>query len=205
MSIVVFGSINVDLVARTPHLPAPGETIQGTTFNTTPGGKGANQAVACARLGTPTRLVGRVGTDSFGDELLANLQANRVNTDGVQRATNTSSGVAVIAVDDHAENTIIVIPGANGAIDQSDLAHLETALEGAGALLMQLEIGLDHVRAAAQMAQARNIPVILDPAPARPLPASLYPLIDIITPNETEAAFLVGFDIGNEAEAARAA
>lgn len=205
MAIVVFGSINIDLVSRTPHLPAPGETVQGHSFTTTPGGKGANQAVACARLGAWTRMIGRVGDDAFRLPLLDNLRANGVDAIGVGQVAHMSSGVAVISVDDRAENNIIIVPGANGAIDQSDLARLGESLHDARILLLQLEIGIDYVVAAAQMAKQRHIPVILDPAPARPLPDELYPMVDILTPNETEAAALVGYPIADPAEVERAA
>lgn len=205
MTIVVFGSINIDLVARTPHLPAPGETVQGHSFTTTPGGKGANQAVACARLGAPTQMIGRVGDDAFRTLLLDNLRANGVDTSSVECSPHTSSGVAVISVDDNAENNIIIIPGANGTIDRSDLAHLDHTLHGANTLLMQLEIGIEYVIAAARMARQQGIRVILDPAPARPLPDDLYRLVDILTPNEVEAATLVGFPILDPADVEHAA
>ncbi len=205
MSIVVFGSINIDLVSRTPHLPAPGETVQGHSFTTTPGGKGANQAVACARLGVPTRLIGRVGDDTFKTLLIDNLRSNGVDTTGVTCSANSSSGVAVIAVDDQGENNIIIVPGANGTIDQGDLARLDQALDGATALLLQLEFGMEYVVEAARMARQRGIWVILDPAPARPLPKELHPMVDILTPNETEAAVLVGSPITDRVDTERAA
>ncbi|MHB8628467.1 MAG: ribokinase [Aggregatilineales bacterium] len=205
MSIVVFGSINIDLVSRTPHLPAPGETVQGHSFTTTPGGKGANQAVACARLGALTRMIGRVGDDTFRLLLIDNLRANGVDAIGVGRSARMSSGVAVIAVDDSAENNIIIVPGANGTIDQSDLARLNEALHGASTLMLQLEIGMEYVVAAAQLAQQHKVPVILDPAPAYPLPDELYRMVDILTPNETEATLLVGYPVTEPADIERAA
>ncbi|MCS6880108.1 MAG: ribokinase [Oscillochloridaceae bacterium] len=198
MTIVVFGSINMDLVARAPRLPTTGETVPGHTFFTAPGGKGANQAVACARLGAPTRMVGRVGDDALGAELRAGLRAAGVDERDVL-TTPGPSGVALIAVDDAGRNTIIVVPGANGAIGPADVTRLETALIGARALLLQLEIPLEAVVAAANAARRAGVPVILDPAPARELPAELYRLADIITPNESEAATLVGFDLSDEA------
>jgi ribokinase len=203
MAVVVFGSINMDLVARTPRLPAPGETITGHTFFTVPGGKGANQAVAAARLGVPTRMVGRVGQDVFAPTLLASLADAGVDTAGVVE-TAGPSGVAAIAVDDRAENTIVVVPGANGEVGEADLGRLESALDGARALLLQLEIPLAAVVAAARAARRRGVTVILDPAPARELPADLYALADIITPNETEAELLLGFPVRDEQAAARA-
>ena len=197
MPILVFGSINMDLVARTPRLPAPGETLIGHTFFTAPGGKGANQAVACARLGAATKMIGRVGEDVFGGTLREGLRDYSVDVSGVL-ATPGPSGVAVIAVDDRAENNIIVIPGANGAIDSSDVARLESALDGAKILMLQLEAPLDRVVAAARAAHERGLTVILDPAPARPLPPELYALTDYLTPNESEAALLVGFPVNDD-------
>jgi ribokinase len=163
-----------------------------------PGGKGANQAVACARLGGTAKMIGRVGADLFGAELLSSLQAHGVDVAGVTVDNGRASGIAQIAVDDTGENNIIVVPGANGLVGPAELAHLETALQQATVLLLQCEIPLDTVIAAARLAQERGVLVILDPAPARPLPADLYPLIDIITPNETETALLLGFPITGE-------
>ena len=205
MTLLVFGSINMDLVARTPRLPAPAETITGHEFFTAPGGKGANQAVAAARLKTPTIMIGRVGGDAFGVELRQNLTATGVDISGVFTDPEVSSGVAVIAVDDQAQNNIIIIPGANGRIDQTDIERLTGYLAGARALLLQLEIPLSATIAAARLAHQAGVKVIFDPAPAQALPADLYPFIDIITPNEVEAAQLVGFPIKTKEEAARAA
>ena len=203
MAVVVFGSINMDMVARVARLPRPGETVPGESFATAPGGKGANQAVAAARLGAPTRMVGRVGDDVFGVALRDGLAAEGVDTAAVV-ATPGPSGVAAISVDAAGENTIVVVPGANGAVGAEDVARLEAALVGARALLLQLEVPLPAVVAAARAARARGVTVILDPAPARPLPAELYPLADIITPNAIEAAALVGFPLDGEAAARRA-
>jgi ribokinase len=205
MGIVVFGSINMDLVARTPRLPAPGETLTGYSFTTVPGGKGANQAVACARLGAPTQMVGRVGGDVFGDALLENLESNTVNSSHVIRDMEVASGVALIAVDDYAENTIIVIPGANGRVGSEDLERLSQALEIARILLLQLEIPLEIVVEAAKIAHDMGVTVILDPAPAQVLPDELYPWVDILTPNQTEASILAGFRVGDEGSIRRAA
>jgi ribokinase len=204
MSVVVFGSINMDLVVRAPRLPAPGETLTGHTFFSVPGGKGANQAVACGRLGMLTKMVGRVGQDVFAVALRESLAAAGVDIAGVV-ATEGPSGVAAIAVDDAAENTIVVVPGANGAVGAEDVARLDAALAGARVLLLQLEVPLDAVVAAARAARRRGVTVVLDPAPARELPAELYPLADIITPNETEAGILLGFPVRDEAAAERAA
>lgn len=204
MTIVVFGSINMDLVVRTPRLPAPGETLTGHTFFTAPGGKGANQAVACARLGALTRMVGRVGNDLFGEQLRISLRSAGVLDDDVL-TTPGPSGVALIAVDDAAENTIVIVPGANGAVSSEDIPRLEQALDGARVLLLQLETPLATVMAAARAARARGVTVILDPAPALPLPDELYALADMLTPNESEAAALTGIPVHDEQSAAAAA
>jgi ribokinase len=205
MSIVVFGSINMDLVAGTQRLPRPGETLAGHSFRTVPGGKGANQAVACARLGAPTRMVGRLGADGFGVALRAGLVQEGIDVTGVGADPVQPSGVALITVEASGENTIIVVPGANGAVGAAELERLDAALAGARALLLQFEVPLEAVIAAAERARAQGVTVILDPAPAQALPAALFPLVDILTPNESEAAALVGFPIADEAAAAQAA
>ena len=202
---VVFGSINLDLVVKTPRLPLPGETLTGHGFTTAPGGKGANQAVAIARLEVSSYMVGRVGGDNFGRELLASLQGAGVQTEYVLVDKNISSGVAAIAVDDAGENQIIVIPGANGRVDKTDVERLQDVLSEAKVLLLQLEIPLKSVIIAAQVAKATGVQVILDPAPAQNLPDELYPLVDIITPNETEAGQLVGFPVNGQEAATEAA
>jgi ribokinase len=206
MSVVVFGSINMDLVARTPQLPTPGETLTGHSFEMVPGGKGANQAVAVARLGVPTVMVGRVGNDTFGQALLHGLQTSGVTADRILTDAETHSGVAVIAVDDASENHIIVIPGANGRVDHTDVDRLKEILPQTQVLMLQLEIPLPAVVAAAQAAKEAGVTVILDPAPARSdLPEELYPLVDIITPNQVETSQLVGFSVNDRATATEAA
>jgi ribokinase len=205
MTVVVFGSINMDLVVRTPRLPALAETITGHEFFTAPGGKGANQAVAAARLGVPTQMVGRVGGDAFGQELRQNLASAGADVSAVFTDPAVSSGVAVIAVDDNAQNNIIIVPGANGRVGHDDLDRLEASLDGATVLLLQFEVPLDAVVAAARLAHQRGIIVVLDPAPAQPLPAELYSLVDILTPNEVEAGQLAGTAIKNQTDAAGAA
>jgi ribokinase len=204
MSVIIFGSINMDLVVRTPRLPTPGESLTGHTFFTAPGGKGANQAVACARLGAHARMIGRVGDDVFGETLRRSLGEDGVDVAGVTSQPGPS-GVAVIAVDDAAENNIIVVPGANGAVGSNDLALLDEALADARVLLLQLEVPIDAVIAAARLARQRGVMVLLDPAPARPLPPELYAQADIITPNESEASALVGTPVQSQEHAERAA
>ena len=206
MSIIVFGSINIDLVATAPHLPTAGETLLGHDFFKAPGGKGANQAVASAKLGIPTEIIGRVGKQGFSEELINHLQSTGVNTDNVFLDKTTNSGVAIINVDDAGENQIVVIPGANAKVSQEDVERLSQRLAGKQALLLQLEIPLSSVIAAAKTAKAAGVRVILDPAPAqKELPEEIYSLVDIITPNEVEASQLVGFPVTGEESAQKAA
>ncbi len=205
MAVVVFGSINMDLVVRTPRLPSVGETLSGEHFFTAPGGKGANQAVAAARLGAPTRMVGRVGGDVFGETLRRGLSDDGVDVASVTTAEEQPSGVALITVDDGGENTIIVVSGANRTLGDDDLARLDDLLSEARVLLLQLEVPLEAASEAARRAHERGVAVVLDPAPARPLPAELYAATAILTPNAVEAAALVGFELDGDAAIRRAA
>jgi ribokinase len=206
MSVIVFGSLNMDLVTRTPRLLEAGETLIGTDFYTTPGGKGANQAVAVARLGIPTEMIGRVGDDAFGQDLLAGLQAIAIQTDGIQIDANTHSGVAVITVAATGENQIIGVFGANGNLDDRDLERLKGKLPNAKLLLLQLEVPISVVQKAAELAHASGVRVILDPAPVpKQAIAPLYPFIDILVPNEIEAGQLAGFPVNSPKTAAQAA
>jgi ribokinase len=206
MTVIVFGSINMDLVTQTPRLPVAGETLLGSNFFTTPGGKGANQAVALARLGVATQMVGRVGADAFGQELLAGLKAAGVQTDHVLIDKESHSGVAVITVADEGQNQIIGVLGANGQMGKEDVERLERLLPEAEALLLQLEIPVSTVRAAAKAAHDAGVQVILDPAPVQTTDLDdLYPLVDILVPNEVEASQLVGFSVNDEKSATRAA
>lgn len=205
MSVIVFGSINMDLVVRTARFPQPGETIRGSDFYTAPGGKGANQAVAAARLQGKVRMIGRVGGDVFGQALLDSLKSNGVDTGSVLVDESQPSGVAVITVDDAAENHIIIVAGANGQVGAPDITRLESVLEGATHLLLQLEVPMEAVVAAAVAARRKGVAVMLDPAPARSIPIELYGLVDILTPNENEVGQLVGFVVDGEDSARRAA
>lgn len=206
MHIVVFGSINMDLVVRAPHIPIPGETILGSDFVMVPGGKGANQAVAAARLGAPVRMVGAVGNDGFCPQLRQSLADYGVDTTRVH-TSETASGVALITVDDKGENSIVVASGANMRLPADILDSLDNALDQASILLLQLEIPLDFVITAARLAKKRGVMVILDPAPAptKPLPAELLQSIDVITPNESETAALTGINPIDTAHAINAA
>ena len=205
MSIVVFGSINFDLTTYVPHLPAPGETLRGHSFITVPGGKGANQAVATARLGTPTRFFARLGNDAFGKEVLPIVEHYGLDISGILMDDKNSTGLAVIAVDDRAENSIVLISGANMAMDESDAQRCIPALEQARVLMLQLEVPLEASLTVARAAKERGVKVIWDPAPALQLPAEVYALVDYLTPNESETGLLVGFQPTNPQESALAA
>ncbi|MDK2979767.1 MAG: ribokinase [Chloroflexota bacterium] len=205
MSIVVFGSINMDLTAYVPKLPQPGETLQGSSYITVPGGKGNNQAVAASRLGAPTHFVGRVGMDGFGEQVLQIVGEQKVDLSQVMKDPQNGTGIAVICVDQNAENTIIIISGANFALDDSDVARAAKVMEDAKVLMLQLEVPLDACLKAAQVANEKGVKVVWDPAPAIPLPDEAFKLMDFITPNETETEILVGFKPENAEDASRAA
>ncbi|MCL6432709.1 MAG: ribokinase [Leptolyngbyaceae cyanobacterium HOT.MB2.61] len=206
MTVIVFGSINMDLVTQTPRLPEAGETLLGSHFFTTPGGKGANQAVALAKLGIPTQMVGRVGDDAFGQELLEELRAAGVQIDSVLVDGDARSGVAIIIVADGGKNQIVGVLGANGQMNNEDVERLIELLPQADALLLQLEVPIAVVRAAAKAAHEAGVRVILDPAPVQTTQLTdLYPLVDILVPNEVEAGQLVGFPVNNQETAAIAA
>ena len=189
--IVVVGSINIDLVAITRHIPRAGETVAGLTFQTFPGGKGANQAVAAARLGASVRMIGNIGSDSFGAELRKDLENARVDVSAVSQVP-MASGVALITTDAKGENAITVVSGANRALTPADVETNISLIRSAGVLLTQLEIPLETVECLAMIARREGIPLILDPAPAQLLPPSLLQNVDWLTPNETETCFLLG-------------
>lgn len=207
MSIVVFGSINIDLTAYSAQLPRPGETLHGDRYAIRLGGKGCNQAVAASRLGAQSMLVGRVGDDTFGQQALAELTALNVSTAGVLVDGQVETGIAVIGVDANAQNCITVIGGANMAIDRSDVERARPAFEAASVLLLQLETPLEAGLAAADIVRGAGGRVILDPAPAPAdgLPADVLGRVDLVTPNETETELLVGLRPTNPEDAARAA
>jgi ribokinase len=202
--VAVVGSINMDLVVRAPRFPAGGETILGHGFGTIPGGKGANQAVAARRLGADVAMIGRVGGDPFGAALRQNLAREGIGTDGVVSDPARATGVALITVEDGGENTIIVVPGANGALTRADLDAARALLTGAAILLMQLEIPLDVVEGAAEQARAAGVTVLLNAAPAQPLPPRLLACVDYLVVNESEARLLAGADAAGPEDAARA-
>lgn len=203
--IVVLGSTNTDMVIKAERIPAPGETILGGRFLMNPGGKGANQAVAAARLGGAVTFVAKVGDDLFGREAKALFAKEGICTDYVLTDPCEPSGVALIMVDAKGENCISVASGANGALSAGDVAVARGAIEAAGVLLMQLETPLETVLCAVQWAAAKGVPVILNPAPACALPAELLACLSLITPNESEAELLTGVKVTDEATAQAAA
>jgi ribokinase len=203
--IVVIGSINMDLVVRTPRIPMAGETLLGDGFMTLPGGKGANQAVAAAKLarpGTRVHMVGRVGDGDFGQRLLNGLSQHHVDIGHVTVSEGTPSGVAIILVDRKGENTIVVSPGANALLSTRDIDAAEGVIATAAVVVMQLEIPLEAVSHALAMCQRHGVFVILDPAPVPPrgLPRALYG-VDLLTPNQLEAEALLGFESGHDSTA----
>ncbi len=190
--IVVVGSANVDFVVQTPHIPVPGETVLGRDFVMVMGGKGANQAVGCARLGGAVTFVSRVGADVFGAQCRDAYQRESIDIQYIQSDPAEATGVALIAVAEDGENSITVASGANMQLSPDDVAQAAVAFQAADVLLMQLEIPLETVIAAARLAKAHGVRIVLNPAPARPLPAELLELVDVITPNRIELAQLMG-------------
>ncbi|MFK0252932.1 ribokinase [Streptomyces sp. NPDC090445] len=199
-AIAVLGSTNMDLVAYVPKAPRLGETVTGRAFRTVPGGKGANQAVAAARSGAQVVMIGAVGADEFGVRLRSALTAAGVDTAGL-RTVEGASGTAHITVDDEGGNSIIVIPGANARVTGLEEGD-EARIAAAGALLLQLEVPLSAVGAAARVARAHGVRTVLTPAPAQPLPAELLASVDLLVPNEHEAAALTGLTDPRQAAAA---
>jgi ribokinase len=188
--IAVIGSLNMDLVATAERFPNPGETLIGKEFRTFPGGKGANQAVAVGRLQADVAMVGMIGDDLYGKQDLLNLEENGVNHQAVGIAPGTSSGIALIEVDGSGENQIVIIPGANYAVDWQFIDEQTEFLSGYDIFLFQLEIPLDTVIHAIKKLKEQGKIVIIDPAPARVLPDEIYPYFDYLTPNETEIGLL---------------
>jgi ribokinase len=197
--IVVVGSLNADYVINLPRFPLPGETVTGSNFDIYPGGKGANQAFAAARLGGRVSMVGQVGNDSHADELKGNLESAGVDTTYLQRDANVASGIALISIDSEGQNQVIVVPGANGTFSAERLSSSQELIAGARVVLLQLEIPMETVLAAARYAKRgmrgrgmrdKEAIVVLDPAPAQDIPDELLTLVDYITPNETELAML---------------
>ncbi len=203
--IVVVGSLNMDLVVRTPRLPLPGETILGHDFRTIPGGKGANQAVVAARLGARVSMVGRVGDDAFGRTLLDQMAREGIDITHVRVDEAAPTGIAMITVDNEGQNSIVVASGANFRLTPAQAAAALDTLQPYDVLMLQLESPLDAVMAAARSARDVGARVILNPAPARPLPDALLDAVDVLIPNESEAALLTGMPTQTPAQAEVAA
>jgi ribokinase len=197
--ITVVGSLNMDLFIETPHLPAAGETQLGTKFRRAPGGKGANQACAAARMTQPVVLIGAVGRDAFGDEMVRTLFEFQVGTQGVARRADADTGVAFIVVDASGQNQIVVAPGANATLTARDVTHWRRYTTTSRAVITQLETPLPAVEAALRLAREAGALSILNPAPYVPLPDDLLRLCDWIIPNEVEAAQLTGLKVSHPA------
>jgi ribokinase len=203
--IVVVGSSNTDMTIRLGRIPMPGETLLGGEFLMAAGGKGANQAVGAARSGGRVSLVARIGADMFGDQALAGLRRDRIDVAQVYRDPTATSGVALIFVGEHGENSIAVASGANARLSRADVTRAAQLIASASVLLLQLEVPLASVEAAARLGRRCGARVILNPAPAQKLPDGLLRLVSVLTPNETEAGMLTGINVRSDASAVRAA
>jgi ribokinase len=203
--ILVVGSSNTDMIIKVGHLPRPGETVAGGEFLTAAGGKGANQAVAAARAGGDVTFVARVGRDPLGDQTVAGFVREGLDVGHIVRDAETPSGVALIFVGANGENSIAVAPGANDRLSPADVLAAQPAFSRTDLVVLQLEIPLETVEAAAQMARQAGVPVILNPAPAQPLPDRLLADVSILTPNETEAGLLTGLPVDGVESAGKAA
>jgi ribokinase len=190
--IVVVGSANTDMVIKTERIPGPGETVIGGAFVMAAGGKGANQAVAAARLGAKVTFVGRLGTDVFGDRAIAGYEQERIDTSCIVRDADAASGVALIFVDARGENSIAVASGANARLTPGDVEEAESAISAADVLLVQLEVPIESVCRAIELAHAASVPVILNPAPAKAIQPGMLAQVDFATPNEHEITVVVG-------------
>jgi len=205
MNIVVIGSSNTDMIIKVPRIPKPGETILGGKFSTAAGGKGANQAVAAARAGGNVTFVARVGDDMFGDEAIKGFKTDGLNVDYVIKDKSAPSGVAEIFVADDGENSIAVASGANANLSPEDVNNAKSVIENADIIIMQLETPLETIKAAAGVAHENSVNVILNPAPAQPLPDDLLKYLTILTPNESEAELLTGVKVSDTFTAKQAA
>lgn len=203
-NILVIGSSNTDMTAKTRELPRPGETVLGGVFTMGAGGKGANQAVAAQRLGGNVKFICKVGNDMFGDNSIAQYKKEGLDTSGILRSS-LPSGVALIYVDDHAENCIVVASGANGDLTEEDIEASRNDIENCGILLLQLESPIPSVLKAAQIAHKAGAMVVLNPAPACPLPEEIFKNIDLFIPNETELSTFSGIPVTSKEEAEKAA
>lgn len=202
--VVNLGSLNMDLVVRTKRIPRPGETVHGQQFTTIPGGKGANQAAAAARLGAKVEMVGRVGDDSFGPTLLDNMRTQGVGVSHVLQDPRAPSGTAMIIIDEHGENSIVVAPGANGRVSRGDLEAARDLLVQARYLVMQFEIPLPVVRDAIALARELGVSVILNPAPAHAVANDFFQGVYCLIVNETEARAFTDIEVDDLAAAQQA-
>lgn len=204
--VVIVGSLNMDLVTRAPRLPRAGETLAGQSFVTVPGGKGANQAVAAARLGASVAMVGCVGDDAYGEQLRTALLAEGIDCQAVTPVSGESTGVALIVVDDSSQNAIVIVAGGNGHVTASVVDSFDALLSGAEVIICQLEVPLDTVGHVLKRGHELGKTVILNPAPASgPLPAEWFAWIDYLIPNESEATALTGLPVDSTASADAAA
>ncbi|BAP44640.1 ribokinase [Pseudomonas sp. StFLB209] len=204
--VVVIGSLNMDLVVRTPRLPRPGETLTGRSFVTVAGGKGANQAVAAARLGSQVAMIGCVGDDGYGKQLRDALLDEGIDCQGVCCVPGVNTGIASILVDEHGQNAIVIVAGGNGELLPASVERFDALLASAKVVVCQLEVPLATVEYSLRRARELGCTVILNPAPAsEPLPAHWYGLIDYLIPNESEAQALSGLPVSSVAEAEAAA
>jgi ribokinase len=203
--IVVVGSFNMDLVVRLPVIPKPGETLLGGTFAAYPGGKGANQAVAAARLGGQVIMIGRVGADAFGDQLRDIARAERMDTRFVGVDPAAATGVALIQVDDRGQNSIAVASGANFTLTAADVVAAFAGIERIDLVVMPLETPIETIELAAKLARRAGARTVLNPAPAQHLSAGLLRNVDVLIPNEHEAAFMTGTDVRSLQDARGAA
>lgn len=192
--VCVLGSLNMDLVVRCPHLPAAGETVLGSSYKTYPGGKGANQAVGAARMGSSVSMIGRVGDDTHGPRLRSVLEADGIDTVHLHSTPDTASGLGMITVEDSGENTIVVASGANSRVTVEDVRAARSLIEACDVLLMQLEIPMASNVEAAAIARGAGKAVVLNAAPARSLPQELLKSVDVLVVNRHEAAMLTGQD-----------
>jgi len=202
--IAVVGSINTDMVVGTQHIPAPGQTLMGHSFIITGGGKGANQAVAAARLGGHVSFIGRVGNDTFGETSVKLLSAENINTDCIGVDEKEPSGVALIVVDSKGENIIVVAPGSNAALQPQHVLQAALQIEDSSIVLFQLEIPLTTVEAGMKLVKQLGKTVLLNPAPAAALSVEMLGYVDILVPNQSETFSLTGIEVNNETDAAAA-
>ncbi|TWI58178.1 ribokinase [Halalkalibacter nanhaiisediminis] len=205
VKIVVVGSYIVDLMSRTPHMPKPGETVLGGPFQMGPGGKGGNQAVAAARQGAQVTMVTKVGNDLFGEDAIRNFKQESIQTTYITKDEKEATGAALIAVDQHSENMIVVSLGACGKLTKEDVQQASEAFREADMILVQLETSIEAIQATIELANELTKPVVLNPAPYQKVDAATLSKVTFITPNETEASLLTGISVHDEKTAQAAA